>query len=71
MTKQGLPKRSQVPISITWDLSDIYSNDEACKKAQTDLKEKTKKFLKNYQGKIKILTEPDILIKTIKDLEDL
>lgn len=49
---QALPKRSEVAQELTWDLSKLFINDEACRQALQDVKAQAKDFRKLYKGEI-------------------
>lgn len=70
-SKNSLPERKDVPIQETWDLTSIFSSDEACKKAQTELSEKTISFTEKYAGKLVANSSSQFLLDAVKDYEEL
>lgn len=50
MTKE-LPKREEIPVELTWDLSTIFKTDEAWEQAFKSLNEEIPK-IKDFQGKL-------------------
>lgn len=63
----SLPKRSDVPIEETWDLSVIFKNDAAWEESLKELEEMYPKML-DYQGKI--LESAETLLEVLKFSEE-
>ena len=61
-------KRSEVDVSLTWDLSHLFKSDEDCIKAMEKTLQEAKSFREKYNGKIK--TKDDV-ISCMKDYRDL
>jgi oligoendopeptidase F len=57
-------KRSEVDVSLTWDLSPLFKTDEDCIKAMEKALKEAKLFREKYNGKIK--TKEDV-ISCMKD----
>ena len=57
-------KRSEVDVSLTWDLSYLFKSDEDCIKAMEKALKEAKLFREKYNGKIK--TKEDV-ISCMKD----
>lgn len=66
-----LPPRNEVPLETTWNLNDIFADDETCKKAQETLKSSVQEFAASFQGKIKDTTNPEFLLKVIRKYEEI
>lgn len=58
-----LPKRDEVPVNLTWDLSHLYPHDEAFKQAGQDFLEAVEAFVATYQGH---LTSEAQIIEALK-----
>jgi len=61
-------KRSEVDVSLTWDLSPLFKTDEDCIKAMQKTLQEAKSFREKYNGKIK--TKEDV-ISCMKDYRGL
>ena len=61
-------KRSEVDVSLTWDLSQLFKTDEDCIKAMQKTLQEAKNFREKYNGKIK--TKDDV-ISCMKDYRGL
>lgn len=61
-TARQLPKRSEVAVKDTWDLSGLFANDDAWKK-EYETVEKEMEALKQYKGHIK--DSADMLLKAL------
>lgn len=59
-----LPKRSDVPVELTWDLTTIFKDDRAVKTAMTQLKVGVQAVL-TQQGKLQDSAQN--LLKVIQD----
>lgn len=62
----ALPKRSEVPVNETWDLTAIYPGKKAWKADMVAVRELVTQFQNNYRSK---LTEAKIIIAALHDLE--
>ena len=62
----ALPKRSEVPVNETWDLTAIYPDKKAWKADMVAVRELVTQFQNNYRSK---LTEAKIIIAALHDLE--
>lgn len=60
MEQQEMKKRSEVNESLTWDLSALFKSETEFTEAVEKLKQKTKQFVSDFEGKI----------KTVKDLRN-
>lgn len=67
MTQQLL-KRSEVDKDLTWDLSRIFKTDEEFEESLKEFVKEVDKFLEMYKKKLKT---SDLLIKALKDYEDI
>ncbi len=61
-----LPKRSEVSEELTWNLTDIYTNDEACEKDAARMGELADKFA-GYEGRL--CESAATLLSAMKDYE--
>ena len=64
----ALPKRKDVPVELTWDLSAIYATDEAWQKDLEQLKALTDEVESTYKGK---LTTPETINECLTKLRKL
>ena len=51
MAENKIPKRSQVPVEYTWDLSHMFESDEAWHKENEELKKLPAQILE-FRGKL-------------------
>lgn len=58
--------RNEVPENETWNLKDIYENDEEFLKGQEELLKETKAFVEKYKGKLK---DKETILNSLKDIE--
>lgn len=65
---EKLPKRADVPVELTWDLTHLYKNSEAFQADKEKVNEKIAAFAKNYQGQIKTAAD---LLKALKAYEEI
>src|SRR5690625_986296 len=65
MTKRLL--RSEVPVEQTWDLTDLFPNDEAWERALNDLKDSAEKVLA-FKGKL--AESADVLHEALTAVQD-
>ena len=68
MNQEELKHRSEVPIALTWDLSDLYPSKEAFMNAVEELKTKTYQFEKKYVGN---LDQTETIIAALTDYEEI
>lgn len=62
----ALPKRSEVSVNETWDLTAIYPDKKAWKADMVAVRELVTQFQNNYRSK---LTEAKIIIAALHDLK--
>lgn len=65
---QGLPLRKDVPEQETWDLKDLFVNDEAFYDTLNQVLEASRKFNSTYKNQ---LTNIDNVESALKDYEDI
>lgn len=64
---EKLDKRSEVPVSETWKLEDLYPNEKAALEELGHLMELAQGIADNYQGK---LTDAETIVKCLKEYEE-
>ncbi|OHO70067.1 oligoendopeptidase F [Staphylococcus sp. HMSC036D05] len=67
MTK-GLPLRKDVPTQETWDLKDLFENDEAFYQTLNQVLQSSKAFKSTYQNQLKDI---ETVERALKDYEDI
>ena len=60
-----LPKREEVPVELTWDLTKIYATDTDFEADFAKVKKEAENF-KKYQGKLR--ENGDTLLEAIKEM---
>ncbi len=65
---QGLPLRKDVPTQETWDLKDLFENDEAFYQTLNQVLQSSKAFKSTYQNQLKDI---ETVERTLKDYEDI
>ncbi|QDW94060.1 oligoendopeptidase F [Staphylococcus caprae] len=65
---QGLPLRKDVPTQETWDLKDLFENDEAFYQTLNQVFQSSKAFKSTYQNQLKDI---EIVERALKDYEDI
>lgn len=63
-----LKKRSEIPPELCWDLSKLYANDTACRKALDEVGEEAAHFARDFAGKIES-GDAKTLVATVKAYE--
>ena len=67
----GLKKRQEIPVELTWDLTHLFANEADFLKALDELKAGTKQLEQSYQGKLASATDPDWILEAVQTLEKL
>ncbi|HCG75723.1 MULTISPECIES: oligoendopeptidase F [Staphylococcus] len=65
---QGLPLRKDVPTQETWDLKDLFENDEAFYQTLNQVLQSSKAFKSTYQNQLKDI---ETVERALKDYEDI
>lgn len=65
---QGLPLRKDVPTQETWDLKDLFENDEAFYQTLNQVFQSSKAFKSTYQNQLKDI---ETVERALKDYEDI
>ncbi|MBU5271005.1 oligoendopeptidase F [Staphylococcus caprae] len=65
---QGLPLRKDVPTQETWDLKDLFENDEAFYQTLNQVLQSSKAFKSRYQNQLKDI---ETVERALKDYEDI
>lgn len=65
-----LPTRADIPAELCWDISKLFPNDEACRKALEDLIKRSGEFAARYKGMLG-RSSAAFLIEAVKDYEAL
>ncbi|MFW3603734.1 oligoendopeptidase F [Staphylococcus caprae] len=65
---QGLPLRKDVPTQETWDLKDLFENDEAFYQTLNQVFQSSKAFKFTYQNQLKDI---ETVERALKDYEDI
>ena len=65
---QGLPLRKYVPTQETWDLKDLFENDEAFYQTLNQVFQSSKAFKSTYQNQLKDI---ETVERALKDYEDI
>ncbi len=68
---KSLPNRTAVPVEETWDLSAIFENDQACRDAQKELKQRVDSFKQKYQEKLKDSKDSQFILEAIQEYENI
>lgn len=63
----SLKPRDQVDKALTWDLSDLFANEEEFETAIQQLRKSANAFLEKYQGQ---LNNSKVIIEALKEYED-
>ncbi|MDI9230087.1 oligoendopeptidase F [Staphylococcus caprae] len=65
---QGLPLRKDVPTQETWDLKDLFENDEVFYQTLNQVFQSSKAFKSTYQNQLKDI---ETVERALKDYEDI
>ena len=66
--REQLKPRSEIDVSLTWNLSHIFSSDEEYERTLKEVVEKSKEIEDTYKGR---LDNPDTIIKCLEEYEDM
>lgn len=68
-SSKTLNKRSEIPVELTWNLSDLFENEAAYEAALAKLGELTAQIEQMFEGKIATSQEPAWILQAVVALE--
>ena len=68
---EALKRRSEIPVELTWNLADLYADDQAYEAALSEANRLSLAIRDQYQGKIARSVDPAAILAAVKQVEQL